>query len=82
VKGTRGSISNDLHERIGTFVVDTRKESDSISLEGKAKSKPLVGERHKYKHRKRVEEREEVFQQVRGRGIYRSRGIATLGSRW
>jgi len=67
VKGTRDGISNDLHERIYnnvywlqvgrhpvavvTHIVDTRKEIDSISVEGNAKSKSLVEEMHKYKHR-------------------------------
>jgi len=82
VKGTIESISNDLHERIYTLFVDTRKEIDSISLEGNAKYKSLVEEMHKYKQRKQAEEREEVFQQVHGRGVYRSRRMANLGSQW
>jgi hypothetical protein len=62
VKRTIESISNDLHERIYTLFVDTRKEIDSISLEGNTKYKSLVEEMRKYKQRKRVEEREEIFQ--------------------
>ena len=39
MKGTIESISNDLHERIDTLIVDTRKEIDNIYLEGNAKTK-------------------------------------------
>jgi uncharacterized protein with ACT and thioredoxin-like domain len=82
VKWTIESISNDLHERNDTLIMDTKKEIDSISLEGNAQSKSLLEEMRKYKRLKRVEEREEVFQQIYGRGIYRSRCMATLGSQW
>jgi hypothetical protein len=33
VKGTIETIGNDLHEKTDTFIVDTRKETDSISFE-------------------------------------------------
>ena len=57
VKGAIESISNDLHEKIDALILDTRKETGSNSLEVNAKSKSLVEEMHKHKHRKRVVDR-------------------------
>ena len=71
VKGTIEIIGNDLHEKNYVLVVGTRKETDSISLEVNAKSKSLVEEMHKHKHRKRVENRKARCLPIASHGNFR-----------
>jgi len=71
VKGTIEIIGNDLHEKNYVLVVGTMKETDSISLEVNAKSKSLVEEMHKHKHRKRVENRKARCLPIASHGNFR-----------